>query len=137
MEEGGPVEDFGDLGKGDRIPEVGADGLGSGDVGGGPIDDELLFFRLLVGDVDGAGAFAGVEIAVGLLAHDMLGEEILTEIVGEEGIADADDEGGVDDVDDGLGEMLADLDGGVGPRGGGASDEEGSFDAALFRTPSR
>ena len=132
VEEGRPVEDFGDLGEGDGIPEVGSDGFRRGDVGGGPVDGEFLLFGLLVGDVDGAGAFAGVEVAVGLLADGVLGEETFAQVLGEERIARADDEGGVDDVDDGLREMLADLDGGVGPRGGGASDEERSLDAALF-----
>src|SRR5690606_18487868 len=100
--------------EGDGIPEMRADGLGRGDVGGGPVDFVLLRTGLLVGEVDSGGSLAGVEIAVGLLLGGVLGEEGLAEVVGEEGVADADDEGGVDDVYDGLPEMRGDLDGGVG-----------------------
>lgn len=132
VEERGPVEDLDDLGEGHGVLEERADALGRGDVGGGPVDREFLAFRLLVGDVDGAGALAGEEFAFLHLAGLVLGEEGGAEILGEEGIADPDDEGGVDDVDDGLVEVRGDLDRGVGPRGGGASDEERGFDAALF-----
>lgn len=132
MEERGPVEDLDDLGEGHGVLEEGADALWRGDVGGGPVDREFLAFRLLVGDVDGAGALAGEEFALLHLAGLVLGEEGGAEILGEEGIADPDDEGGVDDVDDGLVEMRGDLDGGVGARGGGSADEEGLPDAALL-----
>ncbi len=77
MKEGGPIEDLDDVGEGNWIPDFLADALGCRESSCRPVNLGCLLLRIFKWEVDGGGAFPGVEVAIFLLLRAIVGEKIL------------------------------------------------------------